>query len=223
MKSRYSRTNSLGVASNASSTRSLSKKNSKTNSIYSSRSKSIDRNTLAGKKSFSDSKFYKSKYERSSSTIRNNSTKNSRNNSLSNISYSSSRQTVKPVTTKRSTSKVTKSRNSSLSSIKYNRDTSIGRRTNISNLSHSTIQSKHVTNSKLYKQPSKLTKSTSSVSSSRNLSNNVPKRSSSEIKTKSKYDEKERVIIKKTTGYDDELVQENDTVDYESRYGKLYN
>jgi len=105
-----------------------------------------------------------------------------------------------------------------MSSIKYNRDTSIGRRTNISNLSHSTIQSKHTTNSKLYKQPSKLTKSTSSFASSRNLSNNVPKRSSSEIKTKSKYDEKERVIIKKTTGYDDELVQENDTVDYESRY-----
>jgi len=38
------------------------------------------------------------------------------------------------------------------------------------------------------------------------------------LKTKPKYSDKEKVIIKKTTGYDNESTHENDTVDYESQY-----
>ncbi|OUM64754.1 hypothetical protein PIROE2DRAFT_60440 [Piromyces sp. E2] len=170
------------------------------------RSKSIDRGSIAKKKTISDSKIYGSKYNRSSSTVRNSSTKNSRNNSLSKISYTSSRNTVKP-SNKRSTSKVTKSRNSSLSSTRYGRDSSISKRTSTTNLSY-TNASKKYTSSKI-SQVSK-----SSIGSSRKIYNNVPTKYSNKAKSKTS----ERIIIKKTKGYDDQSTRENDTVDYESQY-----
>ncbi|ORX50082.1 hypothetical protein BCR36DRAFT_353044 [Piromyces finnis] len=210
IKSKYSRNNSLGLTSNASSTRSLSKKNSKynnsSNSLYSSRSKSIDRNSISKKNSISDPKSYRSKYDRSSSTVRNNVTKSSRNNSLSKISYTSSQHTVKP-SKKRSTSKVTKSRNSSLSSVKYSRDPSINsRKMSTTNLSYSSAPKKYAS-SKVSSQANKIKNINKSTISVRKIPNKVKSKST------------ERVIIKKTKDiYDEPSTQENNTVDYESQY-----
>eukprot|EP00833_Pecoramyces_ruminatium_P002760 jgi/Orpsp1_1/1176792/evm.model.c7180000059019.1 len=213
-KSRFSRNNSLGVASNASSNRSLSKKNVKSNyssgSLYASRSKSIDRNTVTKKKTNSDPNIYRSKYDRSSSTIRNNTIKGSRNNSLSKMSNTSSQLNSKS-TIKRSTSKVTKSRNSSLSNIKYsNRDSSIGRRSNATNISQSTIPKKYPS-SKLSHQNMYGYSTTSIASSSRN---SIPTKGTTRNKMKTK--SKERVSIRKNL-YDDKSIGK-DTFDDESQY-----
>jgi len=201
--SRFSRNNSIGVTSNISTNRSLSNKNIKSiyssESLYGSRSKSIDRNSVTKKKQYSDSTI-RVKYERSSSTVRNNATKGSRNNSLSKMSYTSSHTNLKP-SVKRSTSKVAKSRNSSLSKVNYStRDSSIGRRTNISNLSQTSISKKY---SKLSQQNKYGNRSSSITSSSRNT---IPVKGKSSKKVKAK--SKERVIIRKNL-YDDKSLEKD--------------
>jgi cell division protein FtsB len=204
-KSRFSRNNSLGVISNASSSRSLSKNNLKSSyssgSLYVSRSKSIDRNTMAKKKMNSEANLYGSRYNRSSSTMRNSASKISRNSSVSKISQSS--------TIKRSASRVINSRDSSLTNIKNTRDNSLGRKISKTNISYINIP-KNYSNSKISQRNRLGYDSNSFISSSK--TNKALNGKTSKLKTKLK----EKISLKNNL-YDNKPFRPN-SIDNESQY-----